>query len=198
LSGRLRAGSEDASSYSRDSVWKTHGGNYSAADARAPGPLDWFRGCDGAHCGRYPVSGERFWRLGRAEAVRLLLDTHIWLWSLLEPQRLSRKVIKELERETNELWLSPISIWEFLILCEKKRVLLKEDPALWALRMLQTTPMKEAPLTHEIAIAASGLALPQRDPADRFLLATAKILDLTFITSDEKLIACKAVPILAN
>ena len=130
--------------------------------------------------------------------MKLLLDTHIWLWSLLEPQRLSRKVIKELERETNELWLSPISVWEFLILCDKKRVTLNEDPASWAARMLHTTPMKEAPLTHQIAISASSLTLPHRDPADRFLLATAKILDLTLITADEKLIDSKAVPTLAN
>jgi len=130
--------------------------------------------------------------------VKFLLDTHIWLWSLLEPQRLSRKILKELERETNELWLSPISIWEFLILCDKKRVKLNEDPASWAVRMLQTTPMKEAPLTHDIAISASQLALPHRDPADRFLLATAKILDLTLMTSDENLIDSKIVPILAN
>ena len=54
--------------------------------------------------------------------MRLLLDTHIWLWSLLEPRKLNRRVVKQLKNEDNELWLSPISIWEILILCEKKRL----------------------------------------------------------------------------
>ena len=54
--------------------------------------------------------------------MRLLLDTHIWVWSLLDPSRLSRRVRAELESPDNELWLSPISAWELLVLIEKSRV----------------------------------------------------------------------------
>lgn len=42
--------------------------------------------------------------------MKLLLDTHIWLWSVLEPERLSRRVSKEIQDMSNELWLSPISV----------------------------------------------------------------------------------------
>src|SRR5262245_15865275 len=45
--------------------------------------------------------------------LKLLLDTHIWLWSQLAPERLSKKVARALEAPTSELWLSPISVWEF-------------------------------------------------------------------------------------
>jgi len=51
--------------------------------------------------------------------MRLLLDTHIWISSLLDPAKLSRRVRAELETPDNELWLSPISVWELLILIEK-------------------------------------------------------------------------------
>ena len=63
--------------------------------------------------------------------MKLLLDTHIWLWSMLEPKHLSRRVVKALEDTKNELWLSPISVWELLILVEKKRVVLSKDVPDW-------------------------------------------------------------------
>jgi hypothetical protein len=54
--------------------------------------------------------------------VNLLLDTHIWLWSHAEPDRLSKRVAGALADDLNQLWLSPISIWEFLLLTERGRV----------------------------------------------------------------------------
>lgn len=60
--------------------------------------------------------------MGSAQALKLLLDTHIWIWSLLEPNRLARRVRAEIESPANELWLSPLSIWEFFMLCRKGRV----------------------------------------------------------------------------
>lgn len=63
--------------------------------------------------------------------MRLLLDTHIWIWSLLAPERLAVNVAAELESSQNEIWLSPISVRELLILLEKGRIVLDEDPALW-------------------------------------------------------------------
>lgn len=53
--------------------------------------------------------------------MKLLLDTHIWLWSFLEPERLSRRVAEALEETAIELWLSPISVWEALVLSERGR-----------------------------------------------------------------------------
>ena len=48
-----------------------------------------------------------------------------------------------------------------------------------------TAPLREAPFTHEIVLAAQQQPLPHRDPADRFLAATAQVMDLTFVTSDD-------------
>jgi PIN domain nuclease of toxin-antitoxin system len=128
--------------------------------------------------------------------LRLLLDTHIWLWSLIEPVRLGRQVRQELLDPQNEFWLSPVSTWEALMLHDKKRVYLAPDPEDWIAK--NTAPFREAPLTHEIAAASRRLSLPQRDPADRFLAATAKVLNLTLVTADTNLLGLGEISTLGN
>src|SRR5215472_9124204 len=118
--------------------------------------------------------------------MRLLLDTHIWLWSLGQAARLGRRLRHELKDESNELWLSPISTWEALLLNAKGRVRLRGDLAEWLARA--TAHLREAPLTHEIVLVAHQLPLPHPDPADRFLAATAQVLGLTLVTADERLL----------
>jgi PIN domain nuclease of toxin-antitoxin system len=130
--------------------------------------------------------------------MKLLLDTHIWLWSFLEPKKLTRRVAGALENPGNELWLSPISIWEVLILSQKGRVELDGEVGSWVAAAMKAVPFHEAPITHEIALETQHIDLPHRDPADRFLVATAKVLGLTLVTADESLIRAKAVPVLAN
>ena len=128
--------------------------------------------------------------------MRLLLDTHIWLWGLIEPERLGKRTRAELRNPENELWLSPVSTWEALILHDKGRVYLASNAGEWIAR--NTAPFREAPLTHEIAAASQFLRLAQRDPADRFLAATAKVLDLTLVTADASLLGLGEIATLAN
>jgi PIN domain nuclease of toxin-antitoxin system len=128
--------------------------------------------------------------------LRLLLDTHIWLWSLREPDRLGARTRHELRVAENELWLSPVSTWEALILQEKGRIHLAGDLKNWLTD--STAPFREAPFTHEIVVASRRLPLPQRDPADRFLAATAFILDLTLVTADANLLGLGEIATLAN
>jgi PIN domain nuclease of toxin-antitoxin system len=128
--------------------------------------------------------------------MRLLLDTHIWLWSLAEPKRLSGRVQRELKDANNELWLSPVSSWEALLLHAKGRIRLLGSPREWVARA--TAPFREAPLTHEIVVAAHELSLPNQDPADRFLAATAGVLGLTLVTADDRLLGLGRISTLAN
>ena len=130
--------------------------------------------------------------------MRLLLDTHIWLWSLLEPENLSRKVRRALTSNDSELWLSPISVWESLLLAEKGRIELRPDPKSWIEQALEKAPLKEAPLTHDVALGSTSINLPHKDPADHFLVATAVVFDLTLVTSDDRLLATKGLKLLAN
>ncbi len=128
--------------------------------------------------------------------MKLLLDTHIWLWSLADPGRLSRRIRQELRDEGNELWLSPVSTWETLLLNARGRVHLRGDLEDWVASA--TRHFREAPLTHEIVLTAMELPLPHPDPADRFLAATAAVLGLTLITADRRLLGLGAIATLAN
>jgi PIN domain nuclease of toxin-antitoxin system len=130
--------------------------------------------------------------------MKLLLDTHIWMWSELEQGRLSRRVAKALENPANELWLSPISTWEILGLCRKGRIALKPDPATWIANALAQVRFREAPVTHEVALETERVVMPHRDPADRFLAATAKTYGLTLVTADENLLKGSGYLVLAN
>src|ERR1700692_1406349 len=63
--------------------------------------------------------------------MRYLLDTHIWLWMLREPHKLSSLVHQTLYEPSNERYLSPISIWEVTVLLERKRITMQEDFRWW-------------------------------------------------------------------
>lgn len=130
--------------------------------------------------------------------MRLLLDTHIWLWSILTPDRLSPRVRRAFLNRDNELWLSPVSTWELTVLCSKGRIVLNEDVAAWVLKAISAGPLREAPFTHEIALETANLRLPHRDPADHFLGATARVLGLTLVTADESLIKAKQFDVFPN
>jgi PIN domain nuclease of toxin-antitoxin system len=129
--------------------------------------------------------------------VRLLLDTHIWLWALLEPARLSRRVAAHLQDPANELWLSAISVWEAIVLAERGRIELDDEPARWIDRELKRTPVRDASVTREIASASRVLPLPHEDPADRFIAATAHVLDLVLVTADRRLQRSKSYEVMA-
>jgi PIN domain nuclease of toxin-antitoxin system len=130
--------------------------------------------------------------------LKLLLDTHIWLWTLQDPKRLGRRVLQHLKDEANELWLSPISTWEALTLNFKGGIHIKGNLTEWLARA--TAGTREAPLTHEIALVArqSPLHTLSGDPADRILAATAEVLDLTLVTADERLLGLGTIRTLAN
>jgi PIN domain nuclease of toxin-antitoxin system len=130
--------------------------------------------------------------------VRLLLDTHIWLWSFLEPERLTRRIASALEDPENELWLSPISIWEALILTEKGRIRLVPTPERWIRDALREVQMLEAGLNREVALESRSLTIPTQDPADRFIAATARVHELTLVTHDGNLAEIEGVAVLSN
>lgn len=130
--------------------------------------------------------------------MRLLLDTHIFLWSLLEPGRLAARVAAELENPESEVWISPVSLWEVLVLADKGRVVLDPDPIGWVRHALRSAPLREAALNHEVAIQSRLVDLPHQDPVDRFLAATALVHDLTLVTADDRLLQARRLSLLPN
>lgn len=130
--------------------------------------------------------------------MKLLLDAHIWLWSLIEPARLRPGVVTALTAVGTERWLSPLSIWEALLLIERKRLDVDRAGEAWIREALERAPVIEAPLNREVAIASRRLKARHRDAVDRFLVATAQVFELTLVTSDAALLALKGVELLPN
>ena len=128
--------------------------------------------------------------------MNLLLDTHIWLWSLLDPDRLSRRARGRLTDPANTLALSPVSVWEVLVLAEEGRVLLDPDPWSWIRTALTVRPVRRVPVTFEVALGSRAIRLGHDDPADRFIAATAMVHGLTLVTADRSLLRCPDIEVL--
>jgi PIN domain nuclease of toxin-antitoxin system len=77
--------------------------------------------------------------------VKLLLDTHIWLWYALGDPKLSDNLRSIIAADTTELWLSPISVWEVLMLAEKGRISLDSDANIWIDRSLKSLAIFRPP-----------------------------------------------------
>lgn len=120
-----------------------------------------------------------------------LLDTHIWLWSLLEPDRLRKKSRALLAAPSSKLWLSSISIWETALLAESGALELDTDARRWIQDAIAASGINEAALNHEVALQSRALKLKHDDLADRFIAATAIVYQLTLVTTDESLLRGK-------
>lgn len=127
----------------------------------------------------------------RTEAGALLLDTHVWIWlneGLPELSVDRRQSIDDAARR-GQVWVSIISVWEVSLLHSKQRLHLGTSCLDWARRAL-APPLALAELTPEIAVECNGL--PGRfhsDPADRIIMATARIGGLTVVTRDRQILA---------
>lgn len=135
--------------------------------------------------------------MGGVTGLNLLLDTHVILWAASEPERLPANIVAELENPGNDLWYSPISVWEILLLAEKGRISVGKDTGKAIRNLFQVLPLKEAPINIEVAIESRNVGLTHQDPADRFLAATAVVFELVLVTADKRILAAKNLQLLA-
>ena len=124
--------------------------------------------------------------------MRVLLDTHVWLWFLFADSRLAKTHRAIIEDEQSELMLSAISVWELHLLVEKRRIPVN-DPKSWLQNAFAILPVSEAPITFAIAQRSRHLPLPHQDPADRFIAATAVEMRIPLMTVDSHLLACTEI-----
>jgi PIN domain nuclease of toxin-antitoxin system len=92
------------------------------------------------------------------------------------------------------VWLSPISVWEALVLTEKNKINLLYDSKLFTREAFQRWPVKEATLNFEVALKSKEINLPHKDPADRFIAATALVYGLRLMTVDKRLLDASWLP----
>jgi PIN domain nuclease of toxin-antitoxin system len=125
---------------------------------------------------------------------RVLLDTHVWLWLALGvPKKIPPAVLLVLERtgRANGLMVSIVSIWELALLVARKRVVLPLPINDWVALALTRPDIRLVGLSRPATVIDS-VFLPgdvQGDPADRFLIATARSRRVKLATHDEKIIA---------
>jgi PIN domain nuclease of toxin-antitoxin system len=122
--------------------------------------------------------------------VKYLLDTHAWLWSVLDHPRLSRRARATLHAVPTHqrIGLAAISLKEAAWHLARGRVVVDEDFGPWPLWLrtaASSSQLEVLPLTVDVAIESEQLgdAFPP-DPADRLITATARVHNLTLITSD--------------
>ena len=123
--------------------------------------------------------------------MKLLLDTHVWLWLAAGDRRLPPRHARRIAHAARDgsLFVSPISAWEVALLEQKNRIRLGRPVALWLDDALAQPGLNVASLTPRIAAASCHLPAPfHPDPADRMLVATARDLGATLVTADERIL----------
>ncbi len=115
--------------------------------------------------------------------MKLLLDTHIFLWLHTEPERLGEH-LSAAEDRRNELLLSAMCSWEIAIKYALGRLPLPEPPQRYVPSRMRTIGAIALPIEHSHVLAVAALPLLHRDPFDRLLLAQAQLLDVPILTAD--------------
>jgi PIN domain nuclease of toxin-antitoxin system len=115
--------------------------------------------------------------------VRLLLDTHLLLWTVGPDERLSSQARRLIGDPENELLFSVASVWEVAIKYGRARDDFQVDPRLLR-RALLDNGYRELAVTGEHAVAVANLPPLHRDPFDRLLVAQSVVEGITLLTSD--------------
>ena len=129
--------------------------------------------------------------------MKLLLDTHIWLWMVIDPGQLSESAMDVVADPDNALHLSAVTYWEIALLAEGGRIDLGGDTRSWIDCALREFPVLDLAMTREVAVASQEFVDLHKDPADRFLAATARTYGLQLATRDARLLAAPDVPTFA-
>jgi PIN domain nuclease of toxin-antitoxin system len=115
--------------------------------------------------------------------VKLLLDTHVWVRWLSADQPLAPPQI-ELIEEAEHLFVSAVSCWEVAYLAKRGRLILPLPMREWLYAALQGSGVETIPLSSDIGVTAAELPDIHRDPADRFIIATALVFDCRLVSFD--------------
>ena len=120
----------------------------------------------------------------------ILLDTHVWVWWVSEPERLSAEALRAIDeaRSDRVLAVSSISTWEVALLVSKGRLALSLDVADWIAKSEALPFLRFLPVDNTVALTAVNLPGELHpDPADRIIVATALQRKARLVTKDDRL-----------
>jgi PIN domain nuclease of toxin-antitoxin system len=117
--------------------------------------------------------------------VRLLLDTHLLLWTVDQHERLSARARRLIGDPENQLAFSAASLWEIAIKHALRRADFRYDPRVMRRALLENR-YEELPVTGEHAVAVANLPPLHKDPFDRILVAQSMVEGITLLTSDPR------------
>jgi len=116
--------------------------------------------------------------------LKILLDSHCWLWWLFEPEKLSKIAIETISSSQNELYLSVASIWEMGIKFKLGKLNLPVSPEILIPQQMQIDNIFPLFISVDHAITASTLPLYHKDPFDRMLIGQSQLESMIIITND--------------
>ena len=114
----------------------------------------------------------------------LLIDTCALLWLASNPDRISADVRRQIT-DTETRYVSSMTFWEIIFKCQIGKLKLGLDPVVWLERVERKFALTVVGVSHEMMVNAALLPLHHRDPADRFIIATALKMNLTVVTNDD-------------
>jgi PIN domain nuclease of toxin-antitoxin system len=117
----------------------------------------------------------------------IVLDTHAWIWWLTKPNKLGKKAMRAVEKSTR-IGVPAISVWEVAFKVQAGKLKFDRPFDLWIDEALAEDPRIELlPLSPRVAVGAVRLSWDHGDPADRFIVATARVLDAPLVTADDRI-----------
>ncbi len=122
----------------------------------------------------------------------IFIDTHIWIKFINRDKKLPKEIIQAVTEASDRytLALSSVSVWELALLVRKKHISLNCGVENWVASALQLPGLTEYPLDAKIALESEQLpGVFHGDPADRFIVATARVNKAALVTMDKKIMA---------
>jgi PIN domain nuclease of toxin-antitoxin system len=121
--------------------------------------------------------------------MRLLLDTHVWLWWNSEPERLAPRALRQIADPRNDVFLSAASVWEMAIKRRLGKLPLPEPVTAYVARRLESDAVTPVAVTHGHAAGVETLERLHRDPFDRMLIVQARHEGFRLLTVDDRVLA---------
>ncbi len=126
----------------------------------------------------------------------IILDTHVWIWWMSNPEKLSATAHREIDA-ASRIGVSVLSCWEMAILITNGRLKLDRDTLIWIRKALAKPKVELLPLTPEIAVASAEFDESfHGDSTDRMIVATAQYHKANLVTADQRILGsgkCKSI-----